>query len=426
MGLLGSSRSSMRIAVYHNLPSGGAKRAVFELIRRLGVAHEIDVFSLSSADHEFCDIRPFVRRHSIYPFHEHRLLRSPWGRLNQLQRERDLGALHQVNRQIAAAINTGGYDVVFAHPCRFISVPTVLSAIAIPTVYYLHESFGEQHALVLPRPYEHSNRIRSLLDCIDPLLYVHRHHLRAQQLLHVRSATRLLANSRQTQQCLMRDFGLHADVCYLGVDSDEFYPMPKVAKTNSVISVGELTPRKGFDFLIAGIARIPPHKRPALRLAYNSESLPERQYIQKLAAAHDVDLHLLGRLNTAQLAVEYNQARLCVYAPYAEPLGLVPLEAMACAIPVVAVGEGGVRETVVDGVTGHLVARDADQFAGAVLALLDEPAQAEQVGRQAREHILRSWTWESSSACIETQLLAVSGSGRQPLAHPKAIAAAAK
>jgi len=143
-----------------------------------------------------------------------------------------------------------------------------------------------------------------------------------------------------------------------------------------------------------------------------------------LAAAHDVDLRLLGRLNTAQLAAEYNQARLCVYAPHAEPFGLVPLEAMACATPIVAIGEGGVLETVVDGVTGRLVARDPDKFANAVLALLGEPARVEQYGRQAREHILQNWTWESASARIETYLLAASKTGHRPLTHPESVVAA--
>jgi glycosyltransferase involved in cell wall biosynthesis len=42
------------------------------------------------------------------------------------------------------------------------------------------------------------------------------------------------------------------------------------------------------------------------------------------------------------------------YAPRLEPLGLAPLEAGACGLPVVAVAEAGVRETVVDGITGSL------------------------------------------------------------------------
>ena len=40
----------MKIAVVHNLPSGGAKRVVFELIRRLSNDHEFHVFSYETGD----------------------------------------------------------------------------------------------------------------------------------------------------------------------------------------------------------------------------------------------------------------------------------------------------------------------------------------------------------------------------------------
>ena len=105
----------MKIAIFHNLPSGGAKRAVYEWVQRLAQEHTIDVYSLSTADHSFCDIRPFVSRHESYEFSPHEMFQPPFGRLNQLQRWRDLGELERVNRKIAARINLGGYDVLFAN-----------------------------------------------------------------------------------------------------------------------------------------------------------------------------------------------------------------------------------------------------------------------------------------------------------------------
>ena len=109
----------MRIALFHNLPSGGAKRAVYEWTRRLAASHEVDVYTLSGADHAFCDIRPLVQEHHVLDFTPHRLFESPWGRLNQLQRWRDLGKLTRLGRCIAREIDAGDYDVVFAHPCHY-------------------------------------------------------------------------------------------------------------------------------------------------------------------------------------------------------------------------------------------------------------------------------------------------------------------
>jgi hypothetical protein len=113
----------MRIALYHNLPSGGAKRAVFEWTRRLADKHIIDVYTLESANHDFCDIRPFVNKHNVYSFVPRKSFDSPFGRLNQLQRWLDLGELQKLNQKIANEINQGGYDILFANTDIFTRDP---------------------------------------------------------------------------------------------------------------------------------------------------------------------------------------------------------------------------------------------------------------------------------------------------------------
>ncbi|HEX5418141.1 MAG TPA: hypothetical protein VFZ25_20995, partial [Chloroflexota bacterium] len=74
----------MRIALYHNLPSGGAKRTVFETTRRLAERHSIDLYSLSLADQQFCDVRSYVRHAEVLPYRTGRPLGSPFGRLNSI------------------------------------------------------------------------------------------------------------------------------------------------------------------------------------------------------------------------------------------------------------------------------------------------------------------------------------------------------
>src|SRR5437867_2409186 len=108
----------MRIAIFHNLPSGGAKRALYEWTRRLARQHTIDIFTLSTADHEFCDLRQFVDNYCILEFATRRLFGSPMGRLNQIQRWKDLRTLEQLGSQLAKEINHGGYDLLFANPCK--------------------------------------------------------------------------------------------------------------------------------------------------------------------------------------------------------------------------------------------------------------------------------------------------------------------
>ena len=73
----------------------------------------------------------------------------------------------------------------------------------------------------------------------------------------------------------------------------------------------------------------------------------------------------------------FRSADAVVCAPWYEPFGIVPLEAMACGVPVVAAAVGGLRETVVDQKTGlHVPPRDPEALAEALGMLLGNPGLA--------------------------------------------------
>lgn len=396
----------LRIALYHNLPSGGAKRAVYEWTRRLAEHHQLDVYTLSDANHDFCDIRPFTRQYRIFDFTPHQLFDSPFGRLNQWQRWRDLGDLTKLGRHIAAEINAHKYDIVFANPCLYTFIPTLLQFINLPAVYYLHEPFGPTFTRQIQRSYLKSNKWRDTLDRFDPLIKLYRHRLETIRYKGIKLTKRLLANSQFTCQEIKKAYGVDAPVCHYGVDVEKFRPLSLTRDENTILSVGELSPRKGFDFLVESLGRLPTDQRPRLRIASNSVIPPEEEYIRGLAARHGVELQILTNLNTEKLAVEYNKAQFCVYSPVMEPFGLVPLEAAACGAAVIGVREAGVLETVVDKRTGLLVERDPAQFAAAIQYLLTRPTLTEEYGRNGREHILANWTWESSVTQLENHLFA--------------------
>ena len=96
-----------------------------------------------------------------------------------------------------------------------------------------------------------------------------------------------------------------------------------------------------------------------------------------------------------------------VYAPRLEPFGYAPLEAAACGLPVVAKAEGGVRETVVDAVTGFLV-DDDEQLGPSIARLLHQPELARLMGRSARRNAEATWSLDAATTRLEAQLLAIS------------------
>ena len=88
--------------------------------------------------------------------------------------------------------------------------------------------------------------------------------------------------------------------------------------------------------------------------------------------------------------------------PWYEPFGIVPLEAMACGVPVVATAVGGIRDTVVDGVTGRLVPpRDPAALGDAIASLLPDRRRRMALGRAGRERARARYTWDRVAADTE-------------------------
>ena len=81
--------------------------------------------------------------------------------------------------------------------------------------------------------------------------------------------------------------------------------------------------------------------------------------MRSLAESHEVTFDARRSIDDSELVETLNRATAMVYAPRLEPFGLAPLEANACGLPVVAVAEGGVRETIIDGVNGFARAASA-------------------------------------------------------------------
>lgn len=405
----------MRIAVYHNLPSGGAKRTLQELMRRLSTRHDIDVYALSTADHTFADVRPWSAHHHTIPFRPLPLLHSPLGRLNQVVRTLDLARLGLPARAIARRIDGGGYDVAFVHPCRFEQSPSVLRHLRrTPSVYYCQEALRSMYEVMPPRPYD-DDAIgrRRLLNQVDPLPAFYRSRVKSVDRANLRSAGTVLVNSRYMAGTIRRIYGADAHVSYLGVDTSHFRPLG-LERRPFVLSVGSLTPLKGFDFLIEALACCAPSTRPRLVIVSNFANAPERAYLTDLGRARGVEIELVGHASEDDLVRLYNEARVVAYSPVREPFGLVPLEAMACGTPVVAVDEGGIPESILDGRTGLLTDRHPGRFAAAIERLVADSALAARCGDEGRDHVSREWTWERAAVRLEAHLATAAAGAPQP------------
>ena len=115
-------------------------------------------------------------------------------------------------------------------------------------------------------------------------------------------------------------------------------------------------------------------------------------------------MEILSLIKDDELTLLYNKAELVVYSPYLEPFGLVPLESMACGTPVVAVKEGGVRETVIHKKTGLLIDRDEELFGEAITKMLSKDYRRYNMGINAVKAVENYWTLDHAGERLLTHL----------------------
>lgn len=204
----------------------------------------------------------------------------------------------------------------------------------------------------------------------------------------------ILTNSYFSRESILKSYGLNSFVSYLGIDTKIFKPL-EVYKENFILSVGSCGLAKGFDFIINSLGHINSKKRPKFIIVSNNNVyIRWRDYLEQLAIKVGVDLEIRNLIQDNELVLLYNKAKLVLYAPYLEPFGLVPLEAMACGTPVIAVREGGVIESVIQNRTGILTEGYEDMFAKAVTKLLLDKEKRKKIAQRGIESIHNFWTLE--------------------------------
>ncbi|WNG90327.1 glycosyltransferase [Mycobacterium sp. ITM-2016-00317] len=187
-----------------------------------------------------------------------------------------------------------------------------------------------------------------------------------------------------------------------GVDPGEFTdtgPAATRGRLHRIVSVGRLVPRKGFDTVIAAMPHMPTAELVIVGGPDKSEldSDPEAQRLLGVAASNGVAdrVHLIGAISREEMPMLLRSADVVAATPWYEPFGIVPLEAMACGVPVVASAVGGMLDTVVPGVTGTLIpAHSADRCADAIAPILWNRELRTRLGRAGRDRVHELYTWD--------------------------------
>ncbi|MFZ1175370.1 MAG: glycogen synthase [Mycobacterium sp.] len=200
-----------------------------------------------------------------------------------------------------------------------------------------------------------------------------------------------------------------------GIDTDVWYPAGPV-QTGSLLAelgvdprrpmvafVGRITRQKGVAHLVAAAHRFSPEVQ--LVLCAGAPDTPEiadevRAAVAELARNRTGVFWIRDMLPIGELREIFSAATVFVCPSVYEPLGIVNLEAMACATAVVASDVGGIPEVVADGITGSLVHYDADdptgyqaRLAEAVNEIVADAEKAERYGQAGRQRCIEQFSW---------------------------------
>jgi glycosyltransferase involved in cell wall biosynthesis len=211
-----------------------------------------------------------------------------------------------------------------------------------------------------------------------------------------------------------------------GVDLDLFRPDGRAERRarglRRVVIISRLVERKGIGNVIEALADVEDAEllvagggsRDALR------SDPEARRLRRLARAGGVAdrVRLLGPVARADVPPLLRSADVVACVPWYEPFGIVPLEAAACGVPVLASAVGGLIDTVVDGRTGmHVPPRSPERIAEALRDLLADEARRRTLGAAAARRAER-YAW---SRIADATLRAYVSLARQRLASEAAL-----
>jgi glycosyltransferase involved in cell wall biosynthesis len=381
----------MKIAVFHNLPSGGAKRALYGYVEYLTKNnHQVDVFVPSTANEEFLPLENVANNVHVFPVTS-TLGNSIYSAIKYIPpqvKKISLRDLEKTEQNMAEVINKSSYDIVFSEQDQFTMAPFLLKYLKKPHVYYCQQPLRNDAVSEVIFPRKKNNLLGSLKSLGSNIVVKRGLNIDKNNSNYSKYT---LSNSYFSRESILRMYGINSHVSYLGVDPEMFKQI-EIHKENFILSVGTFTPEKGHGFLVESLALMDPEIRPKLIVVSNSSYPPWKTYLEKHAAELNVEMEILSLINDEELAILYNQAELVVYSPYLEPFGLVPLESMACGTPVVAVKEGGVRETVIHKKTGLLIDRDEELFSEAITKMLSKDYKRYDMGKNAIKTVENYWT----------------------------------
>lgn len=241
-----------------------------------------------------------------------------------------------------------------------------------PNIYYCHSPIRPFFDLY--EVFKERQRIKKPFFIL--WVYLHRYFLKR----YSRYVDKFLCNSGNTKSRIKKYYNRDAVILYPYVNCSKF----KYKKNgNFWLSVNRLYPEKRVELQIEVFRKISEEKLIIIG-GYAKGDHAER-YFKKINNLPD-NVEIKGQISEEELRDLYSNCKAFITTALDEDFGITPLEAMASGKPVVAVNEGGYKETVINGKTGVLVNANIDEIVETVKEVSINPKKyKEDCERRARE-----------------------------------------
>nr|VFK50301.1 MAG: glycogen synthase (ADP-glucose) [Candidatus Kentron sp. TUN]VFK51420.1 MAG: glycogen synthase (ADP-glucose) [Candidatus Kentron sp. TUN]VFK58009.1 MAG: glycogen synthase (ADP-glucose) [Candidatus Kentron sp. TUN] len=235
----------------------------------------------------------------------------------------------------------------------------------------------------------------------------------------------VIAVSQGMKEDVLRLFDVDPDkikVIYNGIDTDEYQPTTSRESLSRygidpdvpyVLFVGRITRQKGIIHLVNAISYLDPNIQVVLCAGAPDTEEIAQEMRDGVASVQEKRKHVvwIDEMVPKKTAIELyaNAAVFCCPSIY-EPFGIINLEAMACATPVVASAVGGIKEVVIHEETGFLVhldqyqespfeARNPDEFARGLADPINQLMRNEdlrrRIGEAGRKRATEVFSWRT-------------------------------
>jgi len=285
--------------------------------------------------------------------------------------QRDLPGILRVSAQLRELLTDWQPDLLHLHSQYAISFYflRVGPTLKIPSLYTTHVPFVLQQA---PNP-----AVAAILNTVDAIVAI-------SDAMRRQIITLNPAHTAKTR------------LIYNGLARPNLSPGPLPQNPSVLLAAARLVPEKGLDVLLRSLPTVL-QDFPTLQTIVGGDG-PERAPLEHLAVELGIShaVSFPGWLDPQQVPVQMNRATLTVVpSRWQEPFGLVAIQSMQVARPVVASRVGGIPEIVKDGETGLLVPPDDPAaLSHAILRILHNPVKAAQMGLRGRERAEHLFGWE--------------------------------